>query len=96
MKIDVIERYKTFKSQLEELRDDIKCAQKIINDPKIDWYKKQEYQINICEDRRNIMTINEQLNILMDYMYQNKMNAEIEEINELKEEEKNTLIYRTK
>ncbi len=87
MKISVIEKYKILKKQLEELRDDIKCTERIINDPKIDWFTKHEFQNDIREDRRNLMAVNEQMTILMDYIYQNNMQDAINEINNLKEEE---------
>lgn len=87
MKISVIEKYKILKKQLEELRDDIKCTERIINDPKIDWFTKYEFQNDIREDRRNLMAVNEQMTILMDYIYQNNMQDAINEINNLKEEE---------
>ena len=88
MKIDVIEKYKVLKKELEELRDDIKCTEKLINDPKVDWYTKHEYKNDLYEDKRMIMAKISEINILMDYMYQNKMLTEIEEINKLSEEEK--------
>lgn len=88
MKTDVIEKYKKLKQNLEELHDDIKFTEKVMDDPKVGWYIKHEYQNDISEDRRQIMQINEQISLLMDFMYQNKMFDEISEVNRLNEEEK--------
>ena len=86
MNIQLIEKYNKLNSKIECLREDIKCTEEALKDPKLDWLTVTEYKVDIANDRRQLLECEEMLNQFFDYLLLHHMQEEITEINHLKEE----------
>ena len=85
MKPDEVTKYKAIKQELEELKADLMYTNRAMANPRLDYMTRREYQTDIIHDNRRIAELNEQLNRLFDFIYQNNMQDAIDEINRLKE-----------
>lgn len=83
---ELIEKYNKIASKIKDLREDIKCTEQALTDPKLDWMTVKEYKNDIVADRRQLLECEEVLNGLFDYLIVHHMKEEITEITHLKEE----------
>ena len=88
MKKDLVLKYKEIKDTIKYYQQDIIDTEKILNDPKIDYVTKKEYQNDLILDRREIMILEEEMHNLLDFIYQNNLTNEKKQINAIIQEEK--------
>ena len=86
MNEEMIAKYNKLVTKISDLKEDIKCTEKVLTDPKLDWTTAREYKNDIVADRRQLLECEELLNGLYDYLTLHHMRKEIVEISRLKEE----------
>lgn len=70
---EVLEMYRNLREKISLLEEDIKCTNRALINPKIDYLTKREYKNDLIQDRKELHIAHAQLNQLIAFMCENDM-----------------------